>query len=124
MEQISRIIAGVGEHRRIGVCIDTCHVFAAGYDIRTAIDYQTFNQAVSDIIGFESIFAFHLNDSKRELGSRVDRHEVIGKGEIGLEIFKLLLNDKRFEKLPGLLEIPGGEQEYKANLALLKSLRL
>jgi deoxyribonuclease-4 len=124
LEQISRIAEGVEVPDRIGVCLDTCHVFSAGYDIRTGPGFQAFILKISDIIGLEKIFAFHLNDSKRELGSRIDRHEEIGKGKIGLDVFRVLVNDKRFEKVPGFLEIPGGEKEYKANLMLLKSLRI
>ena len=104
--------------RRIGFCIDTCHLFAAGYDLRR--DYDGVTQQL-EALGH--IRAFHLNDSKHPCGSRRDRHEHIGKGEIGRAAFGRLVNDPRFAGLPGLLETPGGPDGYKENLANLRRLR-
>ena len=121
-EQLSEIIEMVEQKDRVGVCFDTAHVFAAGYDIRTRETYEkTFNE-FDKIVGLEKLKAFHLNDSKKVLGSRVDRHENIGQGYIGLESFRILLNDPRFENVPKILETPGKEQDFKKNLDLLKSL--
>jgi len=121
-EQLAEIIDMVEQKDRVGVCLDTAHVFAAGYDIRTRKAYEkTFNE-FDKIVGLEKLKAFHLNDSKKVLGSRVDRHENIGKGYIGLDTFRFLLNDPRFENIPKVLETPGKEQDFKRNLDLLKSL--
>jgi len=93
-------------HRRVGVCLDTCHLLAAGYDICSAEGYaETFRQ-FGRIVGFSRLKAFHFNDSKKPCGSRVDRHEHIGKGCLGLAPFRRILNDPRFAKLPMLLETP------------------
>ena len=107
---------------RVGFCIDTCHLFGAGYDIRTAEGYAATMQKMDDHLGLRNVHAFHLNDSKGALGSNVDRHAEIGQGEIGLEAFRLLLADPRFTETPGILETPGGEPAYARNLALLRSL--
>ena len=109
---------------RIGVCLDTCHVFAAGYDIRTPSTYRKTMQEFDQIIGLDHLRFFHLNDSKKELGSRVDRHEHIGKGCIGLGGFTHLLNDTRFADHPMTLETPKGEdlQEDRENLKTLRGL--
>jgi deoxyribonuclease-4 len=122
-EQLRAIMDGVNEPVRIGVCIDTCHIFAAGYDIRSIAAYQNTFAEIDDIIGFERVYAFHLNDSKRDLGERIDRHEQIGKGKIGKMAFRLLMNDERFKDTPAYLEIPGDENEYAANIELLKQMR-
>lgn len=123
MEHLSKIISDVAEDTRLGICIDTCHIFAAGYDIRNNDNYETTFRQLDDIIGLNHVKAFHLNDSKRDLGSRVDRHEVIGQGFIGELVFKLLMNDKRFEDHPGFLEIPGGDKAFKECLKRLKKFR-
>ena len=121
-EHIAEIIDLVDEKKRVGACFDTAHVFAAGYDIRTREAYEeTFDQ-FNEIVGLDKLKVLHLNDSKKELGSRVDRHEHIGKGLIGLDAFRFIVNDKRFENLPMILETPGGEREYKENLRVLRSL--
>ena len=105
-EQLASILAAAGGHPRIGVCLDTCHLLAAGYDLRSGEGYvDTFKQ-FDRVIGFDRLRAFHLNDSKRALGSHVDRHEHIGKGHLGLEPFRRLVNDPRFRHLPMLLETP------------------
>jgi deoxyribonuclease IV len=110
---------------RAAVCIDTCHLFAAGYPLAMRKDYlETFRQ-FDKLIGVERIAAFHLNDSKKLLGSRVDRHEHIGKGLIGVEAFSHLVNDKRFRAVPMYLEVPkigDGIESDRENLKLLRSL--
>lgn len=123
-EEIRAILERVKESRRLGVCIDTCHVFAAGYDLRTEKGYHETFKTFDRIVGIERIKAFHLNDSKKPLGSRVDRHEHIGKGFLGLEPFRLLLNDPRFKKHPMVLETPKGKDDSwdRENLRILKNL--
>lgn len=108
----------------LGVCVDTCHIFAAGYELRTVDGYEATLAALASSVGLDKIRFFHLNDSKKELGSRVDRHEHIGKGAIGLSGFKNLLNDKRFAGLPMTLETPKGDSlaEDRENLRILRSL--
>lgn len=108
----------------VGVCVDTCHIFAAGYELRTAAAYEATIQALEEKVGLEKVKLFHLNDSKKEHGSRVDRHEHIGKGKIGLDGFRFLMNDKRFTDLPMTLETPKGESlvEDRENLKTLRSL--
>jgi deoxyribonuclease IV len=121
-EQLEQIIQKIEAKDKVGVCFDTCHIFASGYDIRTAESYQVTFKKFEDIIGLDKLGVFHLNDSKKELGSRVDRHERIGEGKIGLEAFRLIMNDLRFKNVPKILEIPGGENCYKQDIALLNSL--
>ena len=123
-EELAYIITHSEFNERLGVCFDTCHAFAAGYDIRSAAEYEKTFTAFDKIIGLDRLKFFHLNDSKKGLGSRVDRHEHIGKGEIGLEGFRLLMNDPRFTNHPMVLETPK-EKDLKEdieNLALLRSL--
>ncbi len=105
-EQLASIVAATDGHPRIGVCLDTCHLLAAGYNLRSTDGYDETFREFDRAIGFDRLKAFHLNDSKRPLGSRVDRHEHIGKGELGLEPFRRLVNDARFQHLPMLLETP------------------
>jgi deoxyribonuclease-4 len=123
-EELGRIIDLVDDKRRVGICIDTCHIFAAGYEIRTRDGYERMVAEVEELVGIENVGAFHLNDSKKGLGSRVDRHQHIGEGEIGLEAFRMLLNDHRFARIPKLLETPKTietESDLK-NIATLRSL--
>jgi deoxyribonuclease-4 len=123
-EQLAQIIELVKENQRMGVCYDTCHTFAAGYDIRTKKAYQdTFNE-FDKVIGLSRLNVIHLNDAVKDLGSRVDRHTHIGEGRIGLEGFRLLMNDKRWEKIPKILETPkeGGTAKDIKNLSVLRSL--
>ena len=108
-EQIAYIIARMKGHRRIGVCLDTCHLLASGYDIASPEGYAGTFKLFEQLIGVDRLEVFHLNDSKRPLGSRVDRHEHIGHGLVGLEAFRRLVNDPRFQKLPMLLETPKTE---------------
>jgi deoxyribonuclease-4 len=107
-EHFTAILENVSEPDRLGVCFDTCHVFAAGYPLATKKDYAATMKAFDNSIGLHRIKAFHLNDSRRELGSRVDRHEHLGRGQMGLEPFRYLLNDHRFHKVPMYLETPKG----------------
>jgi len=121
-EQLKWIIDKIDHSDRVGVCLDTCHIFAAGYDIRDKSSYEKTFEKFDRIIGLEKLKAIHLNDSKRELGSKVDRHEHIGQGQIGLEGFRLIMNDLRFIEVPKILEIPGDMNQFKENLNLLTSL--
>lgn len=125
-EHLAEILSGVREHQRLGVCFDTCHVFAAGYPLGTPAEYKQTMAAFDAQIGLGRIKAFHLNDSKKELGSRVDRHEHIGEGKLGLEPFRLLLADKRFKDVPMYLETEKGERDGVdldvMNLATLRGL--
>ena len=109
---------------RFGVCLDTCHVFAAGYDMRTASDCEaTFNQ-FDEVIGLTRLKAFHLNDAKSEYRSRVDRHEHIGKGNIGETAFVYILNDSRFAEIPLIIETPEMKTMHKVNLSTLRKLKV
>jgi len=108
--------------RRLGVCIDTCHLFAAGYDFRTAAAYRRTFAEIDARVGLDRVHAFHLNDSKHPCGARRDRHEHIGEGEIGDEGFARLVRDRRFADRPGLLETPGGPEGYATNLKRLRKL--
>ncbi|MFH0795162.1 MAG: deoxyribonuclease IV, partial [bacterium] len=112
------------EPERVGVCFDTCHVFAAGYDLRTEESYKATMKKFDDVVGLDRILGFHLNDSKKPLGSRRDRHEHIGKGLIGGKAFGFLLRDQRFARIPKVLETPKGPdlKEDKENLARLREL--
>lgn len=109
---------------RIGVCVDSCHIFAAGYDLRTPEAYEATIAELDAQVGLEQVRFFHLNDSKKGLGSRVDRHEHIGKGEIGLAGFRHLVNDPRFAGLPMAIETDKGDDlaEDRENLAVLRGL--
>ncbi|UCF06899.1 MAG: deoxyribonuclease IV [bacterium] len=124
-EQLARIIDFVKEPKRIGICYDTCHSFAAGYDIRTKRAYRKTFEAFDSILGLERLMAFHLNDCLKGLGSRVDRHTHIGAGELGLPAFRLLMRDERFFDRPMILETPKGPdmKEDIKNLSILRSLR-
>jgi deoxyribonuclease IV len=124
-EQLASIMDKIENQNRIGICLDTSHVFAAGYDIRTPESYRKTTDAFDAIIGFENLYVIHLNDSKKELGSRVDRHEHIGEGNIGIKAFELLMNDMRFWDVPKIIETPkqkDGPDTDKMNLSRLGSL--
>ncbi len=123
-EQLAWLIAHTPQGERLGVCLDTCHVFAAGYELRTPEGYAATMVEFERIVGLERLKALHLNDCKAALGSRKDRHEHIGKGAIGLEGFRLVLNDPRLDGLPGFLETPKSEDlhEDRENLRVLRSL--
>ena len=123
-EHLTSLIALTDQDERLGVCVDTCHILAAGYDIRTPEAYAATFTAFEQIIGLERIRCFHVNDSQKGLSSRVDRHAQIGEGELGLEAFRSLVNDPRFAALPMILETPKGEDlaEDIQNLATLRGL--
>jgi len=108
-EQLASIIAKMNDHTRVGVCLDTCHLLASGYDICSPEGYASTFKQFERLVGFDRLKVFHLNDSKKPLGSRVDRHEHIGRGCLGLEPFRRLVNDRRFQSLPMLLETPKTE---------------
>lgn len=109
-EQIAQIIERIDDRNRVGVCLDTAHAFAAGYDLRTPEAFEATLEEFDRNVGFEYLRGVHLNDSKTELGSRVDRHASIGMGRIGLEPFRLIMNDRRFEEIPLILETPESER--------------
>lgn len=119
---LKSIINNISEKTRIGVCFDTCHSFASGYDFTTKSGYNEMWDEFESIIGLKYLYAFHLNDSVNDVGSRVDRHTHIGQGKIGKEPFGFFLNDARFEELPGVLETPKGK-EMKEDIINLKTLR-
>ncbi len=123
-EQINRIIELVDDKKRMSVCIDTAHIFAANYDIRTVESYNEVMKQFNDTIGLYRLKCFHINDSKKELGSKVDRHEHIGKGFIGLEGFANIMNDKKLINVPKILETPKGKEQLEdlENIKVLKSL--
>jgi deoxyribonuclease IV len=108
-EELAEIIHLMGGHPRVGVCLDTCHLLASGYDLGSVEAYRKTFREFGRIVGFDRLKVFHLNDSKKPLGSRVDRHEHIGKGCLGFEAFRLLVNDHRFARVPMLLETPKGQ---------------
>jgi deoxyribonuclease IV len=124
LSHLAAIFDGVKNPERLGVCIDTAHLFAAGYDIRTLAGWDAAIRELKSLVGLRQILAFHLNDSKTDLGSRVDRHAHIGHGKIGLEGFRHVVNDPRFKNRPGCLETPKEKdlKEDVANLATLRSL--
>lgn len=105
-EQIARIIDGVDDKSRVGVCIDTCHAYSAGYDLATDSGYDEMWRLFDDIIGRDYLRGIHLNDDKRELGSRIDRHASIGTGTLGEDFFRRFMNDPRFDGIPVILETP------------------
>ncbi|MBI1904411.1 MAG: deoxyribonuclease IV [Planctomycetia bacterium] len=125
-EQLARIIDGSKFPERLGVCVDTCHIFAAGYPLHTEKEYRSTMRALDKTVGIKLVKAFHVNDSRRELGSRVDRHAHIGEGKLGLTPFRHLLNDRRFRKVPMYLETPkgtrNGEDLDRINLRTLRGL--
>lgn len=125
-EEIAHVLEHARFGDRMGVCFDTCHAFAAGYDIRTPETYEKTIRSFGGRIGLERLRFFHLNDSKHGLGSRLDRHQHIGKGEIGRAGFSHLVNDPRFKNHPMVLETPKGKDlaEDKQNLRLLRSLAM
>jgi deoxyribonuclease IV len=125
-EHLARILDGVKQPERVGICVDTCHVFAAGYPLAPEADYHTTIDALDTIVGLGRLKVFHVNDSLKPLGSRVDRHAHLGKGLLGLEPFRLLVNDPRFRNHPMILELPkegdAGEDLDAVNLGVLRGL--
>ena len=123
-EELAAIMAQVDDKDHVGVCVDSCHIFAAGYPISDPKEYKQTMKQFDDVIGLDKLRVFHLNDSKKEFGSRRDRHEHIGKGFIGLEAFRNIVNDKRLKHIPMVLETPKGDdlKEDIENLKVLRSL--
>ena len=117
-EEIAAMLDGARNNRRLGVCLDTCHLLASGYDLCTEDGYRSTFDSFDSLIGFERLKVFHVNDSKKPCMSRVDRHEHIGKGCIGLEPFRRLLNDPRFDHLPMILETEKSEWREKGKVAI------
>jgi deoxyribonuclease-4 len=123
-EHLAAILSGVKDNRRLGVCFDTCHVFAAGYKMATQAQYRATMKEFDSVVGLEQIRAFHINDSVKDCGSRVDRHAHIGQGKIGLEPFGWLLRDRRFRNVPMVLETPKGQQDgQECDIINLRALR-
>ncbi len=120
-EHIAELIEAVGHEDRLAVCFDTCHAFAAGYDIRSAKSYERTMRIFDEIIGLKWLQVFHLNDSKGELGSRIDRHIHLGHGKIGREGFWLIMQDERFIDVPKIIETPKDDDWDARNLSLLRS---
>jgi len=119
-EHIRYIIDHVEDKSRVGVCLDTCHTYTAGYDILSPEGYDSTFQKFEEIVGFQFLKGMHINDSMKALGSRVDRHDNIGKGFLGYELFKRLMNDPRFDDIPLILETPE-ESVWAEEIALLYS---
>lgn len=123
-EQLAEIIEMVEDKERVGICLDTCHIFAAGYPIQKEEEYKATMKEFDRILGLVRLKIIHFNDSKKGLGSKVDRHTHIGQGELGLEPFRHIMNDKRLQKIPKILETPKGDEllEDIENLKVLRSL--
>jgi deoxyribonuclease-4 len=121
-EQIAQIISGIEDKSRVGVCLDTAHTLAAGYEIRTRESFDATFVKFDEIIGFRYLKGMHINDSKKELSSHVDRHENIGKGVMGMDMFSFLMNDSRFDNIPMVLETPD-ESIWAEEIQLLYSLQ-
>jgi deoxyribonuclease-4 len=127
-EHFAILFDRIEEVHRVGLCVDTCHIFAAGYDLRDRKAYERMVRAVNDSVGLGKLDLFHLNDSHKGLGSRVDRHGHIGEGYIGLQAFRFIMRDERFSRVPKVIETPKesdlscGDQADRKNLALLRRL--
>lgn len=122
-EQLATILERSAFKKRLGVCFDTCHAFAAGYDFRTEETYEAMWKEFDRVIGLQNLHAIHVNDSKKELGCNVDRHENIGEGQLGLKPFELLFNDERFFDIPKILETPKDDlNEDAKNIATIMGL--
>ena len=120
--QLKKIIDQVEDKSRVGVCIDTCHAYSAGYDIKTKAGFDKVFKEFEEVIGFEYLKGMHLNDSKKEMGSRVDRHDSLGTGTLGLEVFECIMNDSRFDGIPLILETPN-EELWAEEIQILKNMR-
>jgi deoxyribonuclease-4 len=121
-EELRHVLDRVDGGRRLGVCLDTCHLLAAGYDIATPEGYAETLRSFGEVVGFDRLRAVHLNDAKAGLGSRLDRHESIGEGELGLPFFKRLLADTRLRHVPMVLETPGAPEDWRREIALLRKM--
>ncbi|MEC7564096.1 MAG: deoxyribonuclease IV [Planctomycetota bacterium] len=130
LEELACMLNQCGQPEKVGICVDTCHMFAAGYDLRDPVQYEATWSKFDRLMGLHKLKAFHLNDSKREFGSRKDRHEHIGEGEMGLEPFRLIVNDPRFQEIPMYLETAKDDRPVsreglswdQINLSTLRSL--
>lgn len=120
-EHLAQIICSVHKKIPIGVCIDTCHIFAAGYDIRTDAGWEKTLQEFDAVIGLSHLYAFHVNDSQKDLGARVDRHAGIGQGKIGIDSFRFLMSSPKTRDLPKYLETPDGPSGWKKEIAELRN---
>jgi deoxyribonuclease-4 len=123
-EHLARIIDGIKDKERIKVCLDTCHIFAAGYDISTAEGYDDVIKEFDRLVGIDRLICLHLNDCKREFGSRIDRHEHIGKGALGALPFRLIMNDRRLGNIPKIIETPKDKdmKNDRRNLGILRKM--
>jgi deoxyribonuclease IV len=119
-EHLAHIIERVEDKSRVGVCIDTCHSFSAGYDLKSEEGYRATWEEFDRIVGFSYLKGMHINDSKKELGSRVDRHHSFGEGTLGIDLFKRIMNDPRFDNMPLIMETPN-EKIWAEEIALLRS---
>jgi len=122
-EDLARMMALAGDDPRLGICLDTCHAFAAGYDIRTDAGYDGLMESIGRSVGLERLRAVHLNDSVQDLGSRRDRHANLGEGTLGRTPFRRLVNDPRLAEVPMVLETPGGLEGYRRDLRILRGMR-
>jgi deoxyribonuclease-4 len=120
--QLKKIIDQVDDKSQVGVCIDTAHAYSAGYDIKTKAGFEKVFQEFDEVIGFEYLKGMHLNDSKKEFGSKVDRHDSLGKGTLGLEVFECIVKDERFNGIPLILETPN-EDLWAEEIKLLRSMQ-
>lgn len=121
-EQLAYIIERVEDKSRVGVCLDTCHAFAAGYDLKSESGFTETFEHFENVVGFQYLRGMHLNDSKKGLNSRVDRHELLGKGELGLDTFRMLMKDSRFDNIPLILETPD-EEAWQGEIELLYAMQ-
>ena len=124
LRHLAQIYDKVRRPERLGICLDTCHLFAAGYDIRSQKGWNAALAGIETLVGLDQVLAWHLNDSKTDFASRVDRHAGIGQGKIGRDAFRHIVNDPRLHNLPGCLETPKSKDchEDVENLAVLRSL--
>lgn len=121
-EQLAYIIERVEDKSRVGVCLDTCHAFAAGYDLKSESGFTETFEHFENVVGIQYLRGMHLNDSKKGLNSRVDRHELLGKGELGLDTFRMLMKDSRFDNIPLILETPD-EEAWKDEIEMLYAMQ-
>ena len=120
-EHLAAIIAGVDDQSRVGVCLDTCHTFSAGYDLVTPDGYENTLAHFDAVVGFSFLKGLHLNDGKKTMGSRVDRHESLGQGTLGLDAFQMIMNDRRFDGIPMILETPD-DSRWAEEIRMLKGM--
>ncbi len=120
-DELAYIIDRTKDRVPVGVCIDTCHIFAAGYDIRDAAAWDVTLNTFDDVVGLQHLYALHVNDSMKPLGSRRDRHAPLGEGEIGIDCFKVMMQDPRLRHLPKYLETPGGPENWEKEIKMLRA---